>query len=108
MPLNSRIGVTPIICRVIIPVISGTKSHGPQSRAGGANHAANPILKTMTTHAAGVVGGPGSRNEPVGRILACCRLLQAADIFNQSGLDFLRGHPGRKGQPDIHDDGHLA
>ena len=32
IPLNGLIGVTPIICRVIIPVKVVTKSHGPPSR----------------------------------------------------------------------------
>ncbi|CAE7504581.1 unnamed protein product [Symbiodinium natans] len=77
----------------------------------------NPILKTMTTHAVGVVGGPGSGKTPLARIIALCAsrfwkreqgITSPPSYREASEFDFFRGHPGRKDRPDIHDDGRLA
>ena len=46
----------------------------------------NPILKTMTTHAAGFVGGPGSGKTPLARIMALCASRCSAIVPDHSGL----------------------
>ena len=77
----------------------------------------NPIIKAMITHAAGVVGGPGSGKTPLARILALCasrywkrqmNITSPASFREASEFDFFRGQPGRKDRPDLHDDGRLA
>ncbi|CAE7829059.1 unnamed protein product [Symbiodinium sp. CCMP2592] len=77
----------------------------------------NQIIKSMTTRAAGIVGGPGSGKTPLARILALCAsrywkrqlsLTSPPSFREASEFDFFRGQPGRKDRPDIHDDGRLA
>ena len=74
------------------------------------------MLKTIRTHANGIVGGPGSGKTPLDRIGALCASrywkrelnLDTPASFRASEFDFFRSQPGRKDHPDIHDDGCLA
>ena len=67
----------------------------------------NPIITAMTTHAPGVVGGPGSGKTPLARILALCasrywrrqmNITSPASYREASECDFFRGQPDPQGQ----------
>ena len=75
------------------------------------------MIKSLKTHANGIVGGAGSGKAPLARIVALCasrfwrrqlRLDTTPSLREASEFVFFRGQAGRKDRPDIHDDGCLA
>ena len=75
------------------------------------------MIKSLRTHANGIVGGACSGTAPLAKIATFCasrywkrqlRLDTSPSFREASEFVFFRGQAGRKDRPDIHDEGCLA